>query len=91
MFPSKYLDTLGIDKATLPTSDAMGVDADHALRFAHVTFETDHLGPVSVYAGFSDNLNGDTYGLLGHMGFLNRFTLRCHPHKHIFELEAING
>ena len=87
MFPSEFLTALGIEKECLPSSVAMGVSTDHAVRFATVTLEIDRLGLLSIYAGFSDNLNGQGYGMLGHMGFLNRYTLRCDPRNGRFELE----
>jgi hypothetical protein len=62
MFPSEYLTYLGIDKESLPPSVAMGVATDHAVRFANVTLELPQIGRLSVYAGFSDNLNGQGYG-----------------------------
>jgi hypothetical protein len=91
MFPSKYLIALGIDKASLPASVAMGTQTDYSMYFSEVTLNTDIGQPLSVYAGFTDNLNGDTYGLLGHMGFLNRFRLRSDPQTRVFELEEIGN
>ena len=87
MFPSEFLAPLGIDWETLPT--AVGPPDD--VRFAVVVLEVEQLGVRAVYAGFSDNLNGKPYGTLGHLGFLNHYSLRFDPHNLRFELEDIDG
>jgi hypothetical protein len=87
MFPSELLVELGIDRSTLPTTTATGFAHDNDVRFAYVDLEVPPLGVHTIYAGFADNLNGKEYGMLGHMGFLNRFTLRFDPRNLKFELE----
>ncbi|WP_353071152.1 aspartyl protease family protein [Tunturiibacter gelidoferens] len=89
MFPSEFLESLGLNKDKLPSGTASGVATDRTIRFATITLEIDQLGLLRVYAGFSDNLNGQGLGMLGHVGFLDRFRLTSDPQSRVFELEEL--
>lgn len=80
-FPPEFASRLGLDYKALPSEAAYGLGEDQQVRFGAVTLEVDGLGTWEVYAGFSESCSGRTFGLLGQLGFFDRFkiTLDANP------------
>jgi len=75
LFPSDYLEEIGIDRSTLRPGTVQGVSIDAGVLYANVDLAIEGLGEWTVYAGFSDYWRGQHVGFLGQVGFFDRFTV----------------
>lgn len=87
LFPSDYLEILGIDRKTLQADTMHGVGTDTFL-FATVVLKIAGLGEWLINAAFSDQWKGQHVGFLGYSGFLERITLHLNGEKRVCEMGA---
>lgn len=88
MFPSDYLEILGIERGTLQTGPLHGIASVNDAPFATVVLKIAGLGEWPIYAGFSDHWKGQHVGFLGYSGFLEQITLHLNGEKRVCEMEA---
>ena len=85
-FSPEYADSLGLDYKSLPCEAAYGIGEDRQVRFGTITLEVAGLGAWEVYAGFSEAWSGRGYGMLGQLGFFDRFKITFDQRRRIFEV-----
>ena len=74
VFPSKYLEVLGIERSALKTAPVFGLGSAE-VPFAEVTLEISGLGKWAIYAGFADLHKESPLGLISQSGFFDRYTI----------------
>lgn len=89
VFPADFAKHLGLDYESLPSAIAHGLGEDQQMRFATVTLEVEKLGTWEIYAGFSDLWNGRGIGMLGQLGFFDRFKITFDSTRRIFEVREV--
>lgn len=73
MFGIEKLAELGLEKRDLKFDYSLAFAAGQPIYFATVTMHVHELGSWKVHAGFSEALNNQQVGMLGHIGFFDRF------------------
>jgi hypothetical protein len=89
VFPADFAEPLGLNYEVLPSASVSGVGEDQQVRFSSVRLELQGFGEWKIYAGFSKLWNGRNLGMLGHLGFLERFKITLDPSNGIFKLEEL--
>jgi hypothetical protein len=87
LFPSDFTPHLGLDFTQMPSITGYGIGQDNDMRFATLDLEITGLGKWLVYAAFSRLWDGRETGLIGHVGFFDRFKVRFDWRSKIFEIE----
>jgi hypothetical protein len=76
VFPYKFMEFLGIDSRSAPVEMTRGVGtASVPTHFGNVTVDLQGLIQFPVFAGFTAGLDSLALGLLGQVGFFDRFNL----------------
>ena len=76
VFPLNFLNILGIDPQTAPVEMTRGIGTSSAVsHFANVTVDLQGLIQFPVFAGFTAGLDSLALGVLGQVGFFDRFNL----------------
>jgi len=89
VFPADLLDEIGIDKGELPMQEIKGMGEGRSTYFATVVLWVQDLGEWEIYAGFSEYLRGTGAGILGLIGFLDRFKVTFDPQRQEAVVESI--
>ena len=76
VFPRSFMKSLGIDPLTAPVEMTSGVGTEGVpTHFANITIDLQGLIRFPVLAGFTSGLDPLALGLLGQVGFFDRFNL----------------
>lgn len=87
LFPADFAPLLGLNLIVMPGVTGYGLGDDSDMRFAPLELEIGGLGKWEVYAAFSTLWNGRGMGLIGHLGFFDRFRVRFDWRRKVFDVE----
>jgi hypothetical protein len=76
VFPRSFMQPLGLDPLTAPVELSSGVgSANVPIHYANISIDLQGLIEFPAYAGFTTGLDQQGYGLLGQIGFFDRFNV----------------
>ena len=75
VFPRSFMQPLGIDALGAPVEMTTGVGSTVPTNFANITIDMQGVVQFPVYAGFTTGLDAWGSGLLGQVGFFDRFNI----------------
>jgi hypothetical protein len=76
VFPFSFLRQLGIGPSNAPALKTSGVGSQSVpTHFANIEISLEGVTKFSVYAGFTVGLERGEHGLLGQLGFFDRFNV----------------
>jgi hypothetical protein len=76
VFPLSFARIMGLDPATLKSNRAIGVGNDaNVMHYELITIKMDFGLGFEAYVGFTDGLDEIGYGLLGQVGFFDKYTV----------------
>jgi hypothetical protein len=80
---------LGLDPLTIPVEQTAGVGSSSVpTQYAHVTVDIQGIGQFAAFAGFTSGLDPVGLGLLGQMGFFERFKIAFDHANKTYTIEA---